>query len=147
MAHSRTLLAVAAAAVAALLVCSSAASPFDYGPSPAEYGILQLGSLRNSSHNLVLGWRQYGDRLLLRQTVHKGSRFFGVVTAEFSYPPPHSYPRPANITAVYAIDLKKDGHGAFVNLTSGGVGMPRVSLRFKSQRGYGVKHLVEVYGK
>jgi hypothetical protein len=34
--------------------------------SPYEYGILQQAALRNNSHNLVVGWRQYGDRLLYR---------------------------------------------------------------------------------
>jgi hypothetical protein len=33
---------------------------------PYEYGILQQAALRNNSHNLVEGWRQYGDRLLYR---------------------------------------------------------------------------------
>jgi hypothetical protein len=34
--------------------------------SPYEYGIFKQAALRNNSHNLVVGWRQYGDSLLYR---------------------------------------------------------------------------------
>lgn len=45
-----------------LICCVVASSLY----SPYEYGILQQAALRNNSHNLVEGWRQYGDRLLHR---------------------------------------------------------------------------------
>lgn len=117
-----------------------------YEPSPKDYGILQQPSLRNNTHNLVAGWRQYGDRLLSRELVKKSYLFAGVVTEDLRYPP-WGYNRRENITAITAIDQMAGNTGGFANITSGGVGLASVNIHFRSQRSRSLKFLVEIYGK
>ncbi|KAJ9582693.1 hypothetical protein L9F63_022960 [Diploptera punctata] len=125
-----------------LVVVHSAYQPFE--PNPVEYGIVQQAALRNNTHNLVSGWRQYGDRILYRGVIKESYKFLGTSTAEFKYPA-WGY-RSETITCVLAVDQYPKDTGGYVNITSGGVGLKQVSLSFKSQFSRGLQYVVEVYG-
>ncbi|XP_069682075.1 probable salivary secreted peptide [Periplaneta americana] len=116
-----------------------------YEPSPHEYGIIQQGALRNNSHNLVAGWRQYGDVLMYRGVVKKSYKFMGTTTDFKRFPPWGVFNR--TITNIVVEDQYSEGTGGYVNITSGGVGYREVALSFKSQFNRGLKYLVSIYGK
>ncbi|XP_053981994.1 probable salivary secreted peptide [Hylaeus volcanicus] len=101
------------------------------------------GSGLNKSHNLLLGVRKPGDRLVLRQNVVKNSSFMQIVVDEKSF----NTPMYEQITAIQVLDQKTDGNGAYASIVSGGPGSNSVSLRFKSQRGHGINFIVEVYAR
>ncbi|XP_043252841.1 probable salivary secreted peptide [Colletes gigas] len=97
----------------------------------------------NKSHNLVIGYRMPGDRLVLRQSVVKNSSWMQIVTDQKSVSVSKFY----RISMINARDMKTDGNGAFATLVSGGLGFNNATLRFKSQRGHGINFVLEVYAR
>ncbi|KAL6425367.1 hypothetical protein ACFW04_009513 [Cataglyphis niger] len=82
---------------------------------PANGAIEQQAA--NKSNHLIVGSRVPGDRLVLRQNVFKNSSWM----------------------------KKTNGNGATASLLKGGPGFNNVTLRFKSQRGHSINHVVELY--
>ncbi|XP_043253334.1 probable salivary secreted peptide [Colletes gigas] len=97
----------------------------------------------NKSHNLSIGYRMPGDKLVLRQNVVKTSSWMQIVTEQKTFNTSQFY----RITLVNALDQKTNGNGAYASLTSGGPGYNSATLRFKSQRGHGINFVVEVYAR
>ena len=108
--------------------------------SPETY----LGqSNKDNSHNLVVGYRLPGDRLVLRQSVIKNSSWMRVVVVEKSF----SVLEFDRITLLQALDQKTNGNGAYASILEGGPGNSNVTMRFKSQRGHGINFIVELYSR
>ncbi|XP_015171471.1 PREDICTED: probable salivary secreted peptide [Polistes dominula] len=97
----------------------------------------------NKAHNLTIGYRVPGDRLVLRSGVSKKSSWLQVVTTEVTF----NVSRFDRITMVAAYDQKSDGTGAYASLLKGGPGYSNVTMRFKSQRNHGINFVVEVYAR
>lgn len=97
----------------------------------------------NKSHDLVVGFRMPGDRLVLRSSVVKNSAWLQIVTEERTF----NTSRWERITMIRALDQKNNGNGAYASLTRGGPGNQNVTLRFKSQRGHGINFIVELYSR
>ena len=97
----------------------------------------------NKSHNLILGYRLPGDRLVLRQSVVKTSSWMKVVVVEQSF----NTSRFDRITLLQALDQKTNGNGADASILKGGPGYNNVTIRFKSQRGHGINFIVELYAR
>ncbi|KAK2589027.1 hypothetical protein KPH14_001870 [Odynerus spinipes] len=97
----------------------------------------------NKSHNLVIGYRMPGDRLVLRQNIEKKSSWLQIVTVEKTF----NTTRYDVITQVNAFDQRTDGTGAYASVLNGGPGHRNVSMRFKSQRNHGIHFVVEIYAR
>ncbi|KAI4483940.1 hypothetical protein M0802_013169 [Mischocyttarus mexicanus] len=97
----------------------------------------------NKAHNLTIGYRVPGDRIVLRTNISKKSSWLQVVSTEVTL----NASRYDRITMVGAYDQKSDGTGAYASLLKGGPGYSNVTLRFKSQRGHGINFVVEVFAR
>lgn len=97
----------------------------------------------NKSHNLSVGYRLPGDRLVLRQSIVKTSSWMRIVTDEKTF----NTTRNERITLLQALDQKTDGNGAYASILKGGPGSTNVTIRFKSQRGHGINFIVELYAR
>ena len=123
-------LAVLAASVSATPAINSLVDPENFA--------------KNESHNLVVGSRQYNDKLIYEENISESYQISGkkkIITRTIK--------APANyvITQVRALDQITDGTGAEPTVTGGGPGLNQVSLRFKSQRWHGIYFRLEVYAK
>lgn len=110
-------------------------------PVPSQIGNY---AATNASHNLIVGARQPGDSLVLRQSVIKSSSWMQIVTVQQTFNSTYYRPR---ITQIRALDQKTNGNGAFASLLNGGPGRNNVTMRFKSQRGHGINFIVELYAR
>ncbi|XP_014237974.1 probable salivary secreted peptide [Trichogramma pretiosum] len=97
----------------------------------------------NQSHNLIMGVRQPGDRLIYQESVVKPSKFLQVIQVEKSFNVSNGY----YLTQIRAMDQKTNGNGAFATRVRGGPGYNNVTLSFKSQRGHGINFLVQLYAR
>ncbi|CAK9819026.1 Probable salivary secreted peptide [Anthophora plagiata] len=97
----------------------------------------------NASHNLIIGYRLPGDRLVLSQNVVKPSAWMRVVVEEKTF----NVSKWERITMVRALDQKTNGNGAYASILNGGPGSNNVTIRFKSQRGHGINFVVELYSR
>ncbi|XP_076236329.1 putative salivary secreted peptide [Calliopsis andreniformis] len=97
----------------------------------------------NKSHNLIVGFRQVGDRLVLRENIVKNSSWMRIVTVEKTF----NTSRFDRITMIQALDQKTNGNGAYASVLSGGPGYSSVNMRFKSQRSHGINFVVELYAR
>ena len=100
-------------------------------------------SNKDNSHNLVVGYRLPGDRLVLSQSVIKNSSWMRVVVVEKTF----NISDFDRITLLQALDQKTNGNGAYASILSGGPGSNNVTMRFKSQRGHGINFIVELYSR
>lgn len=108
-------------------------------PSSNLYG----SNNTNKSHDLIIGYRMPGDRLILRQSIIKNSSWGRIVTDERTF----NTTRFERITQVRALDQKTNGNGAYASILFGGPGWNNVTIRFKSQRGHGINFIVEIYSR
>ncbi|XP_014486778.1 PREDICTED: probable salivary secreted peptide [Dinoponera quadriceps] len=97
----------------------------------------------NKSHNLIVGYRLPGDRLVVRQSIVKNSSWMRIVTEEKTF----NTTRYERITLIQALDQKTNGNGAYASILNGGPGHTNCTMRFKSQRGHGINFVVEVYAR
>ncbi|XP_033334144.2 putative salivary secreted peptide [Megalopta genalis] len=97
----------------------------------------------NKSYNLSIGYRQPGDKLMLRENVVVSSSWMQVKTVTKKFNVSQWY----RITLVEAIDQKTNGNGARPSLIAGGPGYSNVTLKFTSQRGHGINFVVNVYAR
>ncbi|KOC67501.1 putative salivary secreted peptide [Habropoda laboriosa] len=97
----------------------------------------------NISHNLIVGYRLPGDRLVLSQNIVKKSVWMQIVTEERTF----NVSKWERITLVRALDQKTNGNGAYASITNGGPGSNNVTIRLKSQRGHGINFNVELYAR
>lgn len=97
----------------------------------------------NKSHNLIVGYRMPGDRLVLRSRVVKNSAWLQIVTEQKTF----NASRWDRITLIQALDQKTNGNGAYASILNGGPGHQNVTLRFKSQRSHGIDFIVELYAR
>ncbi|KAL6425366.1 hypothetical protein ACFW04_009513 [Cataglyphis niger] len=106
---------------------------------PANGAIEQQAA--NKSNHLIVGSRVPGDRLVLRQNVFKNSSWMKVTILEQTF----NISIYQRITLLQSLDQKTNGNGATASLLKGGPGFNNVTLRFKSQRGHSINHVVELY--
>ncbi|CAD1479707.1 unnamed protein product [Heterotrigona itama] len=97
----------------------------------------------NKSHNLIIGYRMPGDRLVVRSRVVKNSSWMQIVTDTKTF----NTTRWDRITLVQALDQKTNGNGAYASILNGGPGHQNVTIRFKSQRSHGIDFIVELYAR
>lgn len=111
--------------------------------TPPANGAIENHAAPNKSHNLVVGYRMPGDRLVRRESIVKNSSWMKVVTVEKTFNA-SSWER---ITLIKALDQKTNGNGAYASILRGGPGHSNVTLKFKSQRGHGINFIVELYAR
>lgn len=97
----------------------------------------------NKSHNLIVGSRLPGDRIIWGESVVKSSKWLQIVTLEKTF----NTTRYERITQIRALDRRTDGNGAFAKVIKGGPGFSNATIRFKSQRGYEINFWVEIYAR
>nr|ABN54491.1 conserved secreted protein [Oncopeltus fasciatus] len=85
------------------------------------------------SHNLLLGNRTYGDKLLYSGSEHIDSSLLRVKTKDVHWPL-HGV-SPEVITRLEVVDKAKDGSGGCAFLSGGGPGSRVAKLHLKTQRG------------
>ncbi|XP_075222520.1 putative salivary secreted peptide [Lycorma delicatula] len=127
-----------------LLLCLAVIVPLVMAESISNPNEINLRT-KGASHNLILGQRTWGDRLLFHQVVDVHRKLFRKVTYDVKYPS-GSYGN-ANISCITVIDLKSDGTGGYPYLKSGGVGYRSALINLLSQRSHGLHFNVTVYGK
>lgn len=108
---------------------------------PANGAVNQFAA--NKSHNLIVGYRVPGDRLVLRQNIVKNSSWMRVVVIEKTF----NISKWERITLLQSLDQKTNGNGAIVSLLKGGPGFNNVTLKFKSQRNNSINHIVEIFAR
>lgn len=100
-------------------------------------------TLDNKSHNLVVGSRMPGDKLVLKETIIKDSSWLRVQTVQKTFNV-SSWER---ITMVEALDQKTNGNGAYASILNGGPGHNNVTIKLKSQRSHGINFTVQIYAR
>ncbi|NP_001155164.1 venom protein R precursor [Nasonia vitripennis] len=125
-----------AALAVALAVVAVNSTPY-YGGAYQQYA-----AAPNKSHNLIIGNRQAGDRLVYQENIVKPSKWLQVIEVKKSF----------NITGylitqIRAMDQKTNGNGAIASRVDGGVGYSNVTLKFKSQRSHGINFVVQIYAR
>jgi len=118
------------------------AAAFAINAVPAS-GAIENYAAANKSHNLIVGYRMPGDRLVLKQIVVKNSSWMKVSVVEKTF----NVSTWERITLIKALDAKTNGNGAYASIVRGGPGHSNVTLKFKSQRGHGINFTVEVYAR
>lgn len=97
----------------------------------------------NKSHNLIVGYRMPGDRLVFREGIVKNSSWMKIVIIEKTF----NATKYDRITMLRALDQKTNGNGAYASILRGGPGHNNVTMKFKSQRGHGINFVVELYAR
>lgn len=97
----------------------------------------------NKSHNLVLGNRMPGDRLLYKEHIVKGSLWLKIVTVERTY----NASTWERITMIEALDKDTNGNGAYASILNGGLGHSNVTIGLKSQKSHGINFIIQLYGR
>lgn len=97
----------------------------------------------NKSHHLIVGRREFNDRLDYQEFIVKNSQTLRVVTVEKTF----NASRNSYITQIQALDQKTNGNGAYASLLKNGPGFNNVTLKFKSQRGHGINFKVLIYSR
>ncbi|XP_012535215.1 probable salivary secreted peptide [Monomorium pharaonis] len=120
--------------VAALLTVSTV---------PSANGAVASYAPANKSNHLIVGYRMPGDRLVLRQSIYKKAEWMKVQVVEKNF----NVSRWERITLIQALDQQTNGTGAFPSIVRGGVGYNNVTLKFKSQRGYAINFVVQLYSR
>lgn len=127
--------------VIVILAIVAVAAIFTEVSSVPQVGLYANNS--NKSHNLIIGYRMPGDRLVLTSRVVKNSAWLQIVTEQKTF----NASRWDRITLVQALDQKTNGNGAYASLLNGGPGHQNVTLRFKSQRSHGIDFIVQLYAR
>ncbi|XP_073979204.1 probable salivary secreted peptide isoform X1 [Rhodnius prolixus] len=99
-----------------------------------------------ASHDLFLGRRLPGDKLLFSAHVTMSSSFLRVKSTDVIWPPKdqHFY---ESITRVEVYDQQTDGSGGCAFLMEGGVGNNYLRLHLKTQRGGKFDFFIKVFGR
>ncbi|KAL7303296.1 hypothetical protein TKK_0004487 [Trichogramma kaykai] len=124
------------------LVACASSSPYYVSGYSSNYNNGYYAKA-NQSHNLIMGVRQPGDRLVYQESIVKPSKFLQVISVEKSFNVSNGY----YLTQIRAMDQKTNGNGAFATRVRGGPGYNNVTLSFKSQRGHGINFLVQLYAR
>ncbi|KAL0278976.1 UNVERIFIED_CONTAM: hypothetical protein PYX00_000634 [Menopon gallinae] len=97
-------------------------------------------------HDFALGAPSPREKVLLHTTVYKKPGLWSsFATKEITFPPRGSHLR-VNITRIYATDRARNGTGAFVKLTNGGIGQQNVTLLFRSQKNQPINFELDIFG-
>lgn len=126
-------------AIISVAIASSIVPGKEYNNYFDSYNVREA----NKSNNLIVGSRDYGDRMTLQEYVYKSSSILQIVTLEKNF----ELPANERITQVLALDQKTNGNGAFPSVTGGGPGHNNIKFRFKSQRGHSIKFFVQIFSK
>lgn len=96
-----------------------------------------------ANRSLIIGYRMPGDRLVYRESISKNAGWMKIQIIEKTF----NVSRYERITMIQSLDQNRNGTGANVNVLKGGPGYNNVTLRFKSQRGYPISHIVQLYAR
>ncbi|XP_014230856.1 probable salivary secreted peptide [Trichogramma pretiosum] len=111
----------------------------------AAHSFFLIYSQPNSgNHDLIVGGREYNDRLIYSENVTESFQWSGmklIINRTVEAPPNFQ------VTQVKCINAVQDGTGAEANIVSGGPGLGWVTIRFKSQRWRGIYFGIEVYAR
>ncbi|XP_011161051.1 probable salivary secreted peptide [Solenopsis invicta] len=110
---------------------------------PSANGTIASYAPVNKSHNLIIGRRMPGDRVVLRQNIFKKAQWMKVQVVEKSF----NVSKWERITLVQALDQQLNGTGAYPSVVRGGPGYNNVTLKFKSQRGYAINFVVQLFAR
>ncbi|KAK0173785.1 hypothetical protein PV328_006932 [Microctonus aethiopoides] len=121
--------------LATVAITTSIIPPYVFG--------LRADRLANKSHNLLVGSRRNGDRLVIQQYVIQSPGTSQFVTVRKTL----NVNKYETITLIRALDQKTDGTGAYPSLVKGGPGTCNVTLEFKSQKNKSINFLVMIYAK
>ena len=102
-----------------------------------------VNSAPNAGHDLIVGSRLVGDKLIYKENVVKTGKWFQIVQVTKKI----KTTRDEKITQIVAKDQILDGTGAFAKVIKGGPLYNNVTIEFKSQRGYGINFTLEVYAR
>ncbi|KAK0168622.1 hypothetical protein PV327_002400 [Microctonus hyperodae] len=105
--------------------------------------VLKADLPSNKSHNLLVGSRRNGDRLVIQQYVIQSSGASQFITVQKTF----NVSKYEKITLIRALDQKNDGTGAYPSLLKGGPGTSNATLEFKSQKNKSINFLVMIYSK
>ena len=97
----------------------------------------------NLTHDLIVGSRLIGDKLVYQENIVKNGKWFQVI--EFSKT--FNLNKVLQITQISAKDQITNGTGAFAKVVSGGPTYNNVTMKFTSQRSYGINFLVTIYAR
>lgn len=129
-------LVICLAIAAIVVITSEVGSTLDLNPYASKNSI--------HSNDLIIGNREPGDRLVLRQPIEcNASSWMQIVTTQKIF---HA-PKWERITQVKVLDQKTNGTGAAASLLQGGPGHNNATIRFKSRRGHGINFFVELYSR
>ncbi|XP_012535214.1 probable salivary secreted peptide [Monomorium pharaonis] len=95
------------------------------------------------SHNLIIGSRMPGDKLVFEENLVKSSSWMQIVKIERTF----YVPTGQRITMVEALDQKTNGNGAYASILNGGPGHSNVTMKFKSQRSHGINFVLRLYSR
>nr|ATU82829.1 secreted venom protein family 3 protein [Pristhesancus plagipennis] len=98
------------------------------------------------THDLLLGQRVFGDRLLYSTHETMDSTIFRKKVRDI-YWPTNLHPGYNTITRIEVYDQLSDGKGGCAFLADGGVGNQSVKLHLKTQRGGKFDFLIAIYGR
>lgn len=91
-----------------------------------------------TSHDLYEGHR-FGARMTYKEVKKHGLFFFKrKVTVDLDYP------EGTNITGIACVDLDPEKRGTVI-ITEGGLYSSFIHLILESERGYGLRYIIEVY--
>ncbi|XP_033211909.1 probable salivary secreted peptide [Belonocnema kinseyi] len=93
------------------------------------------------SHNITVGTKYFGDKLLLQEKIYRKSEFLRKIVIE------KTFKVDGFISQIVAEDQKTNGNGAYASVIGGGPGQREVTMKFKSQRGHSIKFVVKIYGQ
>ncbi|XP_011686766.1 PREDICTED: probable salivary secreted peptide [Wasmannia auropunctata] len=95
------------------------------------------------NRSLTIGYRMPGDRLVYRESIVKNAGWMKIQIIEKTF----KVSKYERLTMIQSLDQNRNGTGANVNVLKGGPGYNNVTLRFKSQRGYNISHIVQLYAR
>nr|ATU82828.1 secreted venom protein family 3 protein [Pristhesancus plagipennis] len=96
---------------------------------------------RGATHNLILGKREPGDRLLDNTRPNQIKGRDSIVQW------PRMGKREVKITRIEVLDQYHDGSGGCATLVSGGLGSDNVKLHLQAQPGRNFDFRIRIYGK
>ncbi|XP_051165953.1 probable salivary secreted peptide [Leptopilina boulardi] len=94
-------------------------------------------------HDMIVGSRLPGDKVIHKENIVKSGKWLRVVELTKTI----NTIKGTKITQIIAKDLETDGNGGYVKVTNGGPSFSDVTMKFTSQRSYGINFSLEIYGR
>lgn len=112
-----------------------------FGVKASPYGDSYIRDGDRKNHDLFMGSSHGSDPPTVREHVEEKYEFLRKQNIERTFFAPVGQV----ITGIHALDQNNEGHGAEPTVTQGGIGQNSVTLRFESQRSYGIDFVVKLF--